>query len=187
MGYEQLRIAGIPFCMARSRSSPRVEMKASVTFSKNNATAHGKRLMALALYRRGKSFIGAAVLLDQQPGADRYVVLHLLCQGVEIILKALLLLSDYEKYIKQQRRHEHDLNRVVAVAIKAFGLRPMRPKLTQEVQALNNFYSRHLLRYDGLHDILIDPASIESNRMFRRIAAVLRITEREIAKSAGSS
>ena len=143
--------------------------------------------MALALYRRGKSFIGAAVLLGQQAGADRYVVLHLLCQGVEIILKALLLLLDYEKYIKLQRRYGHDLNRVVAAAIEAFGLHPMRPKLAQEIQALNNFYSQHLLRYDGLHDILIDPSSIESNRMFRRIAAVLRITEHEIAKTAGSS
>ncbi|MBB4429114.1 hypothetical protein GGD66_007714 [Bradyrhizobium sp. CIR48] len=162
-------------------------MKASVTFTKENATKHGKRLMALALYRRGKSFIGAAVLLERQLGADRYVVLHLLCQGAEIILKALLLLLDYEKYIKQQRRHGHDLNRVVAVAIKAFGLHPMRPNLAQEVQALNNFYSRHLLRYDGLHDILIDPASIESNRVFRRIVAVLRIAERELTKSAGSS
>lgn len=173
--------------MARSRSSTRANMKASVTFTKKNATEYGKRLMALALYRRGKSFIGAAVLLGQQAGADRYVVLHLLCQGVEIILKALLLLLDYEKYIKLQRRYGHDLNRVVTAAIEAFGLHPMRPKLAQEVQALNNFYSQHLLRYDGLHDILIDPASIESNRMFRRIAAVLRVTEREIAKTAGSS
>jgi len=162
-------------------------MKALVKFTKKDATEHGKRLMALALYRRGKSFIGAAVLLERQPGADKYVVLHLLCQGVEIILKALLLLLDYEKYIEQQRRHGHDLNRVVAVATNAFGLRPMRPKLTQEVQALNSFYSRHLLRYDGLHDILVDPICIESNRMFRRIAAVLRLSEREIAKSAGSS
>lgn len=162
-------------------------MKASVTITKQNATKYGKRLMALALYRRGKSFIGAAVLLGQQLGSDRYVVLHLLCQGVEIILKALLLLLDYEKHIKQQRRHGHDLNRVVTAAIEAFGLNPMRPKLAQEVQTLNNFYTQHLLRYDGLHDILVDPASIESNRIFRRIAAVLRVTEREIANSAGSS
>ncbi|MCP1738207.1 hypothetical protein ABIF99_010101 [Bradyrhizobium japonicum] len=39
-------------------------MKASITFTKKNATEHGKRLMALAVYRRGKSFIGAAVLLN---------------------------------------------------------------------------------------------------------------------------
>jgi hypothetical protein len=158
-------------------------MKASITFTKENATAYGKRLMALSFYRRGKSFIGAAVLLDQQSGADRYVVLHLLCQGVEIILKALLLLLDYEKYIAKQRRHGHDLNNVVSVAIKAFGLKPMRPKLTQEVQALNNLYSQHLLRYDGLHDIFIDPASIASDCMFRRIAAVIQIAEREIVRS----
>lgn len=167
-------------------TKPETEMKASATLTKENATKHGKQLMALALYRRGKSFIGAAVLLERQPGADRYVVLHLLCQGAEIILKALLLLLDYEKYIKQQRRHGHDLNRLVEVAIKAFGLHAMRPKLSQEVQVLNNFYSRHLLRYDGLHDIFIDPASIESSRVFRRIAAVLRIAEREVTKSAGS-
>lgn len=162
-------------------------MPASITLTKVGATTKGKRLMALALYRRGKNFIGAAVLLERQQGADRYVVLHLLCQGIEIVLKALLLLLDYEKYIKQQRRHGHDLNRVVATSIAAFGLHPMRLKLAQELQELNNYYSQHLLRYDGLHDIFIDPASIACRRTFGRILAVIRVTEREIAKREGSS
>lgn len=162
-------------------------METSVTFTKESTTTHGKRLMALAFYHRGKSFIGAAVLLERQTGSDKYVVLHLLCQGVEIILKALLLLLDYDKYIKQQHRHGHDLKNVVSVAIKAFGLHPMRPALAQEIQALNNYYSNHLLRYDGLHDIFIDPATIESGRMLRRIAAVIRLAEREIARSAKAS
>jgi hypothetical protein len=37
-------------------------MPASITLTKEGATTKGKRVMALALYRRGKNFIGAAVL-----------------------------------------------------------------------------------------------------------------------------
>jgi hypothetical protein len=110
-------------------------------------------------------------------------VLHLLCQGVEIILKALLLFLDYDKYSKMQREHGHDLRRVVLVATEAFGLRRMRPSLAQEMEALNRLYSKHLLRYDGLLDILVDPSTIESGRAWRRIAAAIRLTERELARS----
>lgn len=127
------------------------------------------------------------MLLERQAGSDKYVVLHLVCQGVEIILKALLLFLDYDKYIKQQQRHGHDLKRVISVATNAFGLRPMRQSLAEEMETLNNFYSKHLLRYDGLHDIFIDSTMIESGQLLRRIAAVMRLAEREIARSAEPS
>jgi hypothetical protein len=53
--------------------------------------------MGLKHYQKGRYFIGAALLLRKH-GGDEYVVLHLLCQGVEIVLKALLLLHDFDKY-----------------------------------------------------------------------------------------
>ena len=59
-------------------------------------TPYAKRLMADGHYRRGQHFIAAAILLRQH-GGHEYVVLHLLCQGVEIVLKAILLLRDFDK------------------------------------------------------------------------------------------
>jgi len=60
-------------------------------------TIHGKRVVAESMYAKGKSFIGAALLLRQWEGYE-YVVLYLLCQGIEITLKGLLLMKDYDRY-----------------------------------------------------------------------------------------
>lgn len=144
-------------------------------------TTHGRQLIARALYSKGRSFVGAAVLL-QRHGGDEYVVLHLLCQGIEIILKALLLFLDHKKYSKLQRKFGHDLNQLISAAIDGYQLHHLRPPLAAEIKALNDFYSKHLLRYAGLHDIFIAPGSIASERTFRRLAAVLRLANRELAK-----
>jgi hypothetical protein len=144
-------------------------------------TTHGRKLLAGALYSKGRSFVGASVLLRRQ-GGDEYVVLHLLCQGIEIILKALLLFLDYKKYDKLQRKFGHDLEKVISAAIDGYRLHPLRPALAAEVKALNDFYSKHLLRYAGIHDIFIAPGSIGSGRTFRRLAAVLRLANRELGK-----
>jgi hypothetical protein len=138
-------------------------------------------MIASALYSKGRSFVGASVLL-QKHGGDEYVVLHLLCQGLEIILKALLLFLDYNKYSKLQRKFGHDLNRVISAAIDGYHLRPLRPALAAEINALNDFYSKHLLRYAGLHDIFVAPGSIDGGRTVRRLAAVVRLANRELAK-----
>ena len=143
-------------------------------------TTHGRRILANALYTRGINFVGAAVLL-QKHGGDRYVVLHLLCQGIEIIVKALLLFLDYSKYDKLQRKFGHDLEKIISTALLAYRLRPLRPSLAAEVKILNDFYSAHLLRYGGLHDIF--GASIGSGRTFRRVAAVLRLANRELGRA----
>lgn len=136
--------------------------------------------MALSLFSKGKSFIGAAVLLQRQPGADGYVVLHLLCQGTQIILKSALLLLDRGRYRKPLRKYGHNLESLAVATSQAFNLSPMRAPLAQELQALNQFYSNNLLRYDGLQDIFIHPATIQSDRVLRRVAAIIRLMYREL-------
>jgi hypothetical protein len=91
-------------------------------------TTHGRQFIASALYSKGRSFVRAAVLL-QKHGGDQYVVLHLLCQGIEIILKALLLFLDYKKYSKLQRKFGHDLNEVISAEIDGYQLHHLRPAL----------------------------------------------------------
>src|SRR6266852_9474760 len=110
---------------------------------------HGKWVVAESMYAKGKSFLAAAVLLRQRGGYE-YVVLHLICQGIEITLKALLLFRDYDCHKGQLRKPlDHNLNRIVTAA----SLRPISGALAIELATLNSLYSKHLLRYGTFYDI----------------------------------
>ena len=149
-------------------------------------TIVGKRHIALAMYVRGKAFIGAAILLKRQANSEpmHYVVLHLLCQGLEITLKGLLLLRDYDRYKPQLRGIGHDLCRAASEASIAFGVETPHRDVAEELKELNNLYSQHLMRYSSVVDILIDPRSISWNKVLRRIGAAIRIAERELKRDA---
>ena len=139
---------------------------------------HGKRMVAESMYAKGKSFLGAAMLLRQNGGYE-YVVLHLLCQGIEIVLKALLLAIDYDKYKPKLKKLGHDLLKITDATTDAAGLRKLRPRIRAEMESLNRLYSRHLLRYGSGYDILVDPNTIPSRLVLRRAIALLRLVERE--------
>jgi hypothetical protein len=141
-------------------------------------TPHAKRLMADGLYHRGQHFIAAAILLHQREGHE-YVVWHLLCQGIEIVLKALLLLRDFDKYQPLLKGYRHDLMLLASDALREFKCHPLRPAVSHELKELNCMYSQHLLRYDLLTDVLVDPNSISGTLVFRRLGAVLRLAARE--------
>lgn len=141
-------------------------------------TAHGKRMVAESMYAKGKSFLGAAILLRQKGGYE-YVVLHLLCQGIEIVLKGLLLAVDYDKYKPKLKHLGHDLLKITDAATDAAGLPALRPRIRTEMESLNRLYSRHLLRYGSGYDILVDPSTIPSRLVLRRMVALLRLVERK--------
>lgn len=141
-------------------------------------TAHGKRLVAASMFAKGKAFLGAAILLRQKGGYE-FVVLHLLCQGIEVTLKGLLLFMDYDKYKPKLRRIGHKLLSVSEAAAKAAGLPPLKKDVHTELEVLSNLYSQHLLRYGSGYDILVNPSTIPSSRVLRRMVAVLRLAERK--------
>jgi hypothetical protein len=142
-------------------------------------TPHAKRMMARRLYEKGYNFLAAAVMLGKHHG-DEYVTLHLACQGIEMILKGLLLLKDYDRYQPLlHKRYGHNLLLLTSDAIIEFRLRPLRPEIASELQELNQLY-RNAFRYSGLLDIFIDPTSISSRRVFRRTKAVLKVAERSL-------
>jgi hypothetical protein len=136
-------------------------------------TKHGKRENALAMYRKGKSFIGASILLRQRDG-DEYVVLHLLCQGIEIVMKGLLLIVDYDRFKPRLRTIGHNLLAATDEAMKAAGLPPFRGATRAELKGLNTLYKRHMLRYASTHDVLVDARTIPHRRLLHRIGALLR-------------
>src|SRR6188508_3134367 len=85
-------------------------------------TPYAERLMAQQYYIRGRNFLAAAILLDQRDGDD-YVVLHLLCQGIELMAKGLLLLRDFAKYQSILRSSfGHNLVLLVSDALAEFKL-----------------------------------------------------------------
>jgi hypothetical protein len=161
--------------MAR-RDMTTVEGKANVF----HLTTHGKRMIAESMYEKGKSFIGAALLLRQRHGYE-YVVLHLLCQGIEITLKALLLMNDYDKYKgKLKSAFRHNIKKLAAAAISEFNVRPVRPALEVELEMLSSLYSSQRLRYGTFYDVLVNPETIQSRLALRKIAAVIRLADRHV-------
>lgn len=142
-------------------------------------TTHGKRELAKFMYLRGKSFLGAALFL-RNAGGYEYVVLHLLCQGVEVVVKALLLFHDYDTYKPQLKKFGHDLPKLVDEALRLFNLRPLEANLEDQLKKLNDLYTQHLLRYASSVDILIDASTIPSDLVLRKSAAVIRLCERHI-------
>jgi hypothetical protein len=143
-------------------------------------TTHGKREMAKLFYEKGKHFIGAAILLRNR-GGDEYVVLHLLCQGTEIILKALLLLRDFDKFYPLTKKYGHKLKPLVSDALNEFKLRQLRPAVSEELEKLDELYQGHQLRYGLLINVFINPASIPSRLVLGRVGAAMRLANRELA------
>lgn len=153
-----------------------VEMKASGV---GRLTIHGKRMVAESMYAKGKSFIGAALLLRQRQGYE-YVVLHLLCQGIEITLKGLLLIKDYDKYKGKLKVFGHNIENLVEAARKEFSVHSMRPALEAELKKLSSLYSSQRLRYGTFYDVLVNPETIQSWLTLRKITAVVRLADRHI-------
>jgi HEPN domain-containing protein len=153
-------------------------------FATLKPTKFAKKRMAEALFFRGCNFVAAAVLLRQKGGYD-YVVLHLLCQGVEIILKSLLLLQDYDQYRKVIKdKMGHDLEKLIKEVSSEYGSTSFRGNIVTEIKELNGLYKAHLLRYGGNIDILIDPKTIKSNLTLKKITQVVRVVRRGIARDA---
>ena len=140
-------------------------------------TPHGKRLIALSMCEKGKSFIGGALLLRKQGGYE-FVVLHLLCQGIEVLGKGYLLLQDYDKYKPQLRRIGHDLDKLLREVEQVSGIHLLTNGVQLEITELSQLYSQHLLRYGSGMDVFIDPKTILSGRVLRRLVAVLRYADR---------
>ena len=149
-----------------------------VMISPGTLTNYGRFFVARSMYEKGKGFIGAAVLVEKQNG-NPSVVLHLLCQGIEIILKAMLLEKDYVRYKPLLRKYGHDLPKTAAAVRKVTGLHIFPPRILTELQTLSDFYRQHLLRYASNFDIFIDVRTIPSKKVLLHVVALIRYLERK--------
>ena len=172
-----------------NEDQPKQALKAPIAVMR--LTPFGKSMRALSMYAKGRAFLLAATLLSQsmegeghRSEATQYVVLHLLCQGIETLMKGLLLLHDFDHwYSRLEKPLGHKLLRIGKEALKAYGLRPLRGDVLKELEHLDPMYRRHRLRYASAQDEFISPASIACQSIWSRIRAVLRLAERELRRA----
>jgi len=148
-------------------------------------TPYGKKEVAHAWFCRGANFLLAAKLLEKK-GRSRYVFLHLLCQGLEIIIKALLLMQNYDTYKPKLISESkgglgHDLVKCYEELRKELDNKPLRKKdknIMSELKILNNFYKKHILRYGNLLDFFGE-ATISSDLVRRYAFKLVRFGNRK--------
>jgi hypothetical protein len=146
-------------------------------------TKFGKQLKADFMYRKGLEFIGASILLKQQ-GGRTFVQIHLLLQGLEIILKSLLIRRDYEKYNKKLKgKFGHNILKLVNEVKKLYGLKNINKTFDQELKATQGHYMSSNLRYGSLLDIFIDVNSISVEAIETKTYKLIRILEDRRQKS----
>ncbi len=156
--------------------------------SGGNWTPYAKHQRARAMYWRGKNFLLASALLEKR-GGDGFAVLYLLCQSVEVVLKALLVMRDYERYKPRLKGFGHDIAKLAEATRLEFKLGAPGQPLRKELGDLSRLYHNSInpLRYASFLDLMVDPSTIPRALVVRRLMAVLRLTERELARADASS
>jgi hypothetical protein len=147
---------------------------------------YGKKLIARVQFDKGRAFVGAALLLKPhtQNESYKYVYLHLVCQGIELILKGLLLAKDYNNYRpKLKKKFGHDIISLAKVTLCEFSLNPLTPEIERDLSYLSQQFSAHSLRYSSAHDIFINPNSIAINPVMRRLGACIRLAMRHLDRT----
>jgi hypothetical protein len=140
-------------------------------------TAYGKQVVARSMYEKGKAFLAAAILLRQRHGYE-YAVLHLICQGIEVLGKGYLLMSNYDHFKPKLRSYGHNLLKLVAAIESQAKVGILQPRVRAELSTLNTLYSQHLLRYGSGYDILVSAETIPSKHVLFRTYALLRLARR---------
>jgi hypothetical protein len=129
--------------------------------------------VTVPMYEKGRSFVLAGGLVKAHDG-HHFVYLHLLCQGLECIGKALLLECNYEKYepiLKDD--YGHDLKLLMAEVDRNAGSKFFSDAATKELSALNTFYKKHILRYGDPADFKKQSANLSAEHVHRELVACL--------------
>lgn len=127
-------------------------------------------------------------MLLRQHGGSEFVVLHLLCQGIEILGKGYLLSVDYDTYTPQRlrKKYGHNLLKLLRRVEDVSGLSLLKGPIHEQMQELSALYSDNRLRYGSGFDVLTYPGTASSSAVLRRLAAVLRYADRScVALDAG--
>lgn len=129
--------------------------------------------ITVPMFEKGRSFVMAGGLVKAYEG-HHFVYLHLLCQGLECIGKALLLAHDYDKYKPILRNdYGHDLAVLLAEVDRNAGSGFFSEAALKELNGLNSFYKRHMLRYGDLIDFEKQSTGLNAENLHRELVASL--------------
>ena len=141
-------------------------------------TIHGKQLKADIMYNKGKEFVIASILLNQQSAQQTFVQIHLLLQGLEIILKSILLSKDYDKYNSQIKgKFGHNIPKLVTEVKTLYGLKNINKEFDKELQATNGHYLSSNLRYGSLLDIFINVSTVSVDAIADKTFKLIKILD----------
>jgi hypothetical protein len=144
----------------------------------------GKDIAANIMFDKGRHFIAAASLLNKEDGMPD-VVLHCLGQGIECILKALLMNHDYDHYLKEKSNGKsiikntigHDLAIALKEVAKCYKIKKINYKVQIEIAILNEQYKAHSLRYGMPINIFQDLTGFNFDLINRKLLQAMKIIE----------
>lgn len=129
--------------------------------------------VTVPMFEKGRSFVMAGGLVKAYEG-HRFAYLHLLCQGIECIGKALLLAHDYEKYEPRLRNvYGHDLEVLMTEVNQNSGSRFFSEEASNELKELSRFYKYHMLRYGHANDFKKQQANLSAEHLHQELVASL--------------
>jgi hypothetical protein len=121
--------------------------------------------IAVETLKKGENFIRTALLLRKN-NSEENVVLSMICQGIENILKGLLLAKDYVRYEPLLR--------------KKYQIKKLDARAVNELQILAYLYKNQFLHYGHLINLLNDDKAFESGHLLRKLFQILAYVKRKI-------
>lgn len=143
-------------------------------------TSLSKDQRATMMFCRALDFLYAAEALGDR-GQRRYVFLHLLCQGTELLMKSALLFYDYEKYSPKLRRLSHRLVQISKALQRESGLR-MPGRVFDELRNLDKHYGSNDFRYGTILDLFVDVSTLPYANVRSRSRACVWLMRRDLLK-----
>jgi hypothetical protein len=140
-----------------------------------------KQMTAGQTFSMGLEFVAAGMFLEREYRKS-YVSLHLLCQGMELILKSFLLNKDYDKFKKliANNRNQHSLINLVDMVIKEYDVKELKPEAREQLSKLNSHYERQRLRYINTLSLVGYYLGLDAGLVFRKVFAAIRLAQRTI-------
>ncbi len=136
--------------------------------------------IAVSTLKKGENFIRAALLLRRN-NSEENVVLSMICQGIENILKGLLLSKDFVRYEPLLRKKfGKNLLRLYYRTRKEYNITNLDSRAVNELQILAYLYKNQFLHYGHLINLLNDDKAFESGHLLKKLFQILAYVKRKI-------
>ena len=145
------------------------------------------QLLAIRLIHDAEAYVECAQLLDKvQGGAPKFhsPTYFLLCQSIELTLKAYLAASGVSAKTLRDQRMRHNIELLFRYARRCFGLAPTDPRFPPLVRWLSPHHLDHSFRYrKGAGFLELPVVSESANIIIHTVAEIELHVRREFLKT----